>query len=192
LVTTRPGIGSTVRDLSPVALAYTAAAPSRVWPAQAGDDARDDVVLTEREAVDSEIAERLNVEPGAPTVHRVRHQSKGKGLAQIHEQWIPEPFVVAIHSATGDDLLDKDKQQSTDLFKLLKSAGRNPTETTEIITSRMPTPDERDTLNLPPGVPVLITNRTTRTDDGTPVETSIFVAAADRTSLAFTVSLKDR
>jgi GntR family transcriptional regulator len=192
LVTPMSGIGTVVRETAQIRLSYTPPTPSPIWATSAGDDAHDDVVLAEWEPADPETAERLAIEPGARVLRRVRHQAKGRDVVQIHEQWVPELFIAAIRSTSGDDLTDKTRVQSGDLFQLLRATDHAPAETSEIITSRMPNPEERETLSLPPGTPVLVTHRTTQTDDGTPVETSIFVGAADRMSLAYTVSLTDR
>jgi GntR family transcriptional regulator len=55
----------------------------------------------------------------------------------------------------------------------------------EHVLSRMPTPDERRELRLSDGVPVLIITRVTCTTDGTPVEVSRALLAADRHVLSY-------
>jgi len=54
----------------------------------------------------------------------------------------------------------------------------------------MPDPEERDTMEVPTGVPVLITKRVTVEAGGSPVETTIASGAGDRMTASFTVALK--
>jgi GntR family transcriptional regulator len=194
LVTPMPGIGTIVRETIPIEMAYTAAAASPTWAtSNAGDStASDQLVSAAWEAADTEIADRLDIPASSRVLHRIRHQSRGAGVAQVMDQWIPEPVVTAIRSQTGTDLADKDNLPTADLFTLMKQAAQPPAETTETIGARMPSPTERDLLQLPPGVPVLTTLRVTRDKKGTPLETSDFVSAADRITQSFTVSLTDR
>jgi GntR family transcriptional regulator len=191
LVTSRRGIGTIVREVMPVALAYDPSKPAQTWAQQLGDQSATDVVVSaEREPADPDTAERLRVAAGTTVVHRVRHQSRGGGVAQIHEQWIPETIIAAITEATGTDLADATVVPPTDLFTQMRSAGYDPSETTETIGARMPDPEEREVMGLPgTGVPVLITRRVTRGKDGQPVETSTMIGASDRMTQTFTMSL---
>lgn len=190
LVTPLRGVGTVVRDVTPVALAYQATSPAQVWAAQTGGGPDSDrVVFAERTTADRDIASTLAIDETAEVVHRIRHQSKGQQIAQIHEQWIPGTVADAIQSATGDDLSDADHEQSTDLFSQMRAAGRPPVDLTETLLTRMPDPEESATLELPPGVPVLMTYRVTRDGEKQPVETSTFTGAGDRMSQSFTVEL---
>ncbi|OLM28010.1 hypothetical protein Ae717Ps2_6860 [Pseudonocardia sp. Ae717_Ps2] len=58
---------------------------------------------------------------------------------------------------------DKDAHERTDLYSFMREAGYQPAQTTERVSTRMPDPDERDVMSIPPGVPVLITLRTRAT-----------------------------
>lgn len=189
LVTPRRGIGTVVRDLSPVGVAYEPDAPARVWAAQT-ESGTDVLVSAEWENADRGIAERLEVPASSRVVHRVRHQSKGKAVAQVHEQWIPEPTAQAIQEKASTDLADVQTVPTTDLFSLMRQAEDAPSTITEGISTRMPAPDERDLMELPEGVPVLVTYRTTRNSGSTPLETSTFVGAGDRMSQTFTVPVQ--
>lgn len=188
LVTPLRGVGTVVRDTTPVSLSYNPSAPARTWREQHGDSATDRVVSSELRPADAEIAERLGIAPGTPVVHRVRHQSVKSGVVQIHDQWIPADIADAIKAAGGGDLADPESDLAADLFTLMARAGHAPRETTETISARAADPDEQETMALPPEVPVLVTLRVTR-GDGRPVETSTFVGAADRLRQSFTVQL---
>lgn len=193
LVTPTAGIGTVVRETAPIVLSYTPEAPSPTWvQSNPGDtSARTELISAEWEEADYEIAELLGIGLNHQVLHRTRHMYRGNDIAQIHDQWIPQEFVDAI-ATNGDDVISLDVRPRTDLFNLLKDAGFPPDTTTETIGARMPTPGERDVMLLPVGVPVLTTQRTTRTEDGRPLETSEFASAADRCTQAFTVSLRNR
>lgn len=192
LVTPKRGIGTVVRAIDPVMLSYSVRAPAQTWQAQTAGAGRDDVVETEWTTADAEIARRLAISTGSRVVHRVRHFTKGHGIAQISEQWVPEHIAEAIQANGDGDLANAARRPDTDrnLFELMSSAGHAPAETTEIISTRMPDPTERDTMEVPPGVPVLITHRVTREANGQPVETTTAIGAGDRMSAQLTVSLR--
>lgn len=190
LVTPRRGIGTVVRETMPVELAYSPTAPARTWAQQVSSQNASDIVINAGwDKADADIAGRLGVSSGTRVLHRTRHQSRGSGVAQIHEQWIPGPIAEAIIRDTVD-LSDKDAVVPTDLFSLMRISRTNPAETTETIGARMPDPEEREVMGLPSGVPVLVTKRVTRDNDGQAVETSTMVGAADRMTNSFTMALR--
>ena len=190
LVTPLRGVGTVVRDTTRLGMAYNPSKPTQVWAAQTGESPRADrVVQTGWETADDDIAEALHLAPGTRVLHRIRHQTKGDQVAQIHEQWVPTQLAEAIQTATGEDLGNLSQIPSTDLFSQMRAAGTNPATVTETITARMPHPDEANTLELPPGVPVIQCWRITHDSHGQPVETSILTAAADRMSWSYTVPI---
>lgn len=190
LVTPLRGVGTVVRETMPVALAYSPQAPARIWVQQTADPKATDIVVeVEWEQADSDLAERLHCASGDQVLHRVRHQSKGGGVAQIHHQWLPKNLVDDIQQASNVDLSNKEVEPPTDLFTLLRQAGTDPSEVTETIGARMPHPEEREVMGLPAGVPVLLTYRITRDNAGRPVETSTMTGASDRMTQTFTVPL---
>ncbi|MCP2258243.1 GntR family transcriptional regulator [Streptoalloteichus tenebrarius] len=191
LVLPRRGVGTVVRETASVQLGYSASlAVARTWQEQAGAG-QDEVVLAEWETADSEIAERLGVDPGSRVVHRTRHFTQGLGVAQIADQWFPEHIVVAVRERGAGDLADATRRpdRGTSLFRLLADAGHAPVEADETIGTRMPDPMERETMELPPGVPVLVTYRITTDAAGRPVETTTAVGAGDRMSARFRLPL---
>ncbi len=188
LVTPLQGIGTVVRDTTNVEMVYRPDRPAQIWSAQTGEQEDSDrVVQAGWETAASDITGWLQVPDRTQVLHRIRHQRKGGQIAQIHEQWIPDHVARAIQDATGDDLADINRPLSTDLFSQMRTAGNGPATVTETTTARMPDPDEASVLELPPGVPVLVTWRVTRNGQGQPVETSVFVGAADRLSQSYTV-----
>lgn len=187
LVVPRRGVGTVVRDSTPVALAYEPERAAAVWADQAGESSSDQVIQTGWVNADPGVAARLAIPQGSPVVHRLRHQSKGSAVAQIHEQWIPEQVVVAIREAASVDLADT-FTPPTDLFSLMRQAGHSPRTATETVHARMPQPDEAELMDMAPGVPVLVTVRLTR--NAAALETSTVTASGDRLSLSFTVPLE--
>jgi GntR family transcriptional regulator len=72
----------------------------------------------------------------------------------------------------------------------MKSSGNPPSETSEVVTTRMPDPTEREVMNMPAGIPVLVTTRITYGTAGhTPLETSNFAGCGDRSSQTYTVPI---
>lgn len=191
LVIPKRGIGTVVREIDGVNLHYSASAPARTWQEQTSGAGRDEVVHVEWEPADHDIAGRLKITTGEQVVHRVRHFTKGHGIAQVSEQWIPGEIVNAIKDNGGGDLASENRPDvARNLFELMSAAGHAPVETTEDIASRMPDPVERDTMEIPPGVPVLVTKRVTSEQGGKPVETTTAIGAGDRMTASFTVALK--
>ena len=189
LVTPLRGVGTVVRDMTPVELAYSPEAPAQPWSQQT-KNGRDDVVLAELVDADPGVIQRLRLPKGSQVLHRVRHQSVGGQVAQIHDQWIPADLYSSIANATQFDLIADRTKEQPNLYEQMRKAGRRPATATETLTCRMPDPDETTTLELPPGVPVLVTHRITTDRDGTPLETSTFVGAGDRMSQTFRVPLE--
>jgi GntR family transcriptional regulator len=188
LVTPMRGVGTVVRNSSPVELSYSPGQAARVWSAQT-NGGTDVVIRTGWELPDPDIAARLALPPNSRVVHRERHQSDGPQVVQIHEQWIPEHLAAAIKEGTGVDLADPEVEPPRDLFTLLQECGYKPVEITETLLTRMPDPDESGVMELPPGVPVSITIRITRDPAKMPVETSTVVGAGDRIRHTYTVRI---
>lgn len=190
LVIPRRGIGTIVRDTKPITLHYDPSAPAQTWAQQGGGTDR--VMVTEWENADPDTAARLDIEQGASVLHRVRHQIFSGVVAQIVEQWIPSEIVTDIQDQTGLDLAEIEGSSPDDgvnVFISMASAGHAPISTTERQSARMPRPDERDTMEIPPGVAVLITDRRTIELDNRPVEVSRMVGTGDRISTSYTVAL---
>lgn len=177
------GRGTIVRDTHPVTMTYTPGAASRTWKEQT--QGSDQVVYAAWEEADPGVAETLGIAEGGPVVRRTRHFTRGRGVVQTVDQWIPQH----VAGAVAVDLANREVDDQVNLFELMAAAGHAPATTTETVGARMPTPDEREDLSLPPGTPVHVTHRVTRGEDESPLETSLFVGAGDRVSSTFTVPL---
>lgn len=191
LVTPKRGVGTIVRDHSPVALAAQPGHNAVPWHLQAGDVSTDVVTEVGWVRADRDVAAALSIPSGSEVVRRLREQSKGLHVAQIHEQWIPDHVVTAVADRTGVDLSTAEETNpgGRNLFELLWASDLVPSQVTETVWARMPAPDEAEQLQLPIGVPVLITRRITVDSDRQPVETSAFTGAGDRMTQSYTVDL---
>jgi GntR family transcriptional regulator len=76
-------------------------------------------------------------------------------------------------------------------FGVLTTRGLEPDHMTETIHSRMPTPEEADTLELPAGEPVMVLERQTFTADGRCVEFARGVHAASRFAWTYSFTIPE-
>lgn len=189
LVTPRSGVGTIVRDTGTVNMHSKPTDPHPAWDNTVGDDSKTITVEAGHAVADKEIATRLGVSAGEPVIRRLRHYYKGRDVVLLHEQWIREDVAAAILEHTGYDAADAAAEQRTDLYSLMRESECRPVQTTEIVTTRMPDPDEREMMNMPAGIPVLVTLRTTHDQQEKALETSSFVACGDRAEQTYTVQL---
>lgn len=189
LVTPRSGVGTVVRDTGTVTMHSRPTSAHPAWNNTVGDDSRTVTVEAGTVPADAEVAGRLGIEVGADVVRRLRHYYKGRDVVLLHEQWINGTVASAIADQASYDPADAAAEQPTDLYSLMKQAGQPPSSTTEIVTTRMPDPDERELMNMPPGIPVLATVRTTHNSQQKALETSNFVACGDRAEQTYTVAI---
>jgi DNA-binding GntR family transcriptional regulator len=189
LVTPRSGVGTIVRDTGTVNLHSKPTDPHPVWDATVGDDSKTVTVEAGHGVADEEIAALLNIAAGDPVVRRIRHYYKGRDVVLLHEQWISGPVAAAILEHTSYDTADAAAEQPTDLYSLMRDSGCSPAQTTEVVTTRMPDPEEKETMNMPAGIPVLVTIRTTHDQQQQALETSSFVACGDRAEQTYTVQV---
>jgi GntR family transcriptional regulator len=188
LITPLPGIGTVVRDTSAVNLNSRPADPHPLWTTTAGEGSRMITLESGWTTADHEIAGRLSVPLGDRIIRRLRHYYKGQEVVLLQEQWVTNTVATAVLAATTYDLAGLDEQPA-DLYSLMRQAGLAPVETTEIVTTRMPGPDEKSVMSMPAGVPVLVTLRVTHGSGHVGLETSSFAACGDRTSQTYTVSV---
>lgn len=76
-------------------------------------------------------------------------------------------------------------------FAVLAERGLPPEEMTEDLFARMPTAEEVERLELPPGEPVVELHRVTRTADGRPIEYARGIHAASRFVWSYTFTIPD-
>lgn len=192
LVTSRRGVGTVVRDTTPIVVAYNPDAPSQTWQDMMGANAVDQVITVDWEGADPETAQWLGVTPGERVLHRLRHRALTGVVVQTHHQWIVGSVVDDIHGRLGVDLSTPATPLSTDLFVLMTRAGYDLTQTVENVSSRMPDAEERELMEIPLGVPATVVNRVTPRVTGEPLEVSQIVAPGDRMIYSYRMPIAKR
>lgn len=136
---------------------------------------------------DSEMAEALGVEVGAPVYERARLVEDADGPTHtLASYYRPE-------DVEGTPTVDPTPGPAGrgGGFAVLTMQGLEPETITETTWARMPTPAEIDTLELPSGEPVVILTRTTRTKSGRVVEFARGVHRASRFSWTYTFTIPE-
>ncbi|MGH3866822.1 MAG: GntR family transcriptional regulator [Pseudonocardiaceae bacterium] len=129
-------------------------------------------------AADDLVASELGIEPGAPVIRRDNRMHVGDHVAQLQETYLPLDLFADTPLA-GPDFVPGG------IYQGLAEAGHPPAVADEVVTGRMPTPDEADALTLNLGSPVLDVRRTTRDRAGRAVAHVHIVVSADRVSLTY-------
>jgi hypothetical protein len=92
--------------------------------------------------------------------------------------------------AKGTGLLAEEVGHPYGIHGLFEDQGHVMTRIREEVSARMPRPEERRDLRLPPGVPVLDVLHTSLDQDGQPYELTRFVMRADLTGLLYDVPVE--
>lgn len=199
LVTARYGSGSYVRSkhqvcwLGPDRYARSRWATTTV-EVRADDPSSDAAQIqggqtqeVNRVDADERIAAALAIEVGAPVIERARVITRGD---------VPTHTMTSYYRAEDvEDTPICDPRPGIagrgGGFAILAERGLEPAEVTEELRARMPTPDEAELLELPPGEPVVELRRITRTANGRPIEYAVGVHAASRFGWRFTYPIPD-
>jgi len=140
----------------------------------------------ERVTPPPEIVDRLNVDPDSlSVVRRENWYYADEEPMQIGITFIPWAI------AEGSPLGHTDALGLGDLYARFEDVGHVITRTREEVTARMPTPEERQGLGIPDGVPVLDVLHTGIDQDGQPFEVTRFVMRADYTGLDYTMPVDE-
>ena len=92
--------------------------------------------------------------------------------------------------AEGTGLLADEVGHPYGIHGIFEDQGHVMTRIREEVSARMPRPEERRDLRLPPGVPVLDVLHTSLDQDGQPYELTRFVMRADLTGLLYDVPVE--
>jgi GntR family transcriptional regulator len=92
--------------------------------------------------------------------------------------------------AEGSGLLAEEVGHPYGIHGIFEDRGHVMTRIREEVNARMPRPDERRDLRLPPGVPILDVLHTSLDQDGQPYELTRFVMRADLTGLLYDVPVE--
>jgi GntR family transcriptional regulator len=129
-------------------------------------------------AADADLAAWLEIPEGSEVIVRRRHWLVEKEVVHTFDSFFPRELArgTALDSAT------QAKQGS---YATLEMAGLRPARLTEVVTARMPTPEDIAVLRVSEQTPVMEVRRTTRTAEGLVVEGLLVVGGADRNAFIY-------
>lgn len=183
-ITTRHGRGSFVREqhvLRRLQADLLTRSDRRGWNAALDSVGRRPRVIAtvSRAPAPEPIAELLGVDPATPVLHRARVMGEEGGpVFQLATSYIPMPVV-----ERAPQLAEQDTGTGGMLTRLEEAGYVLHFE--ELISARMPLPEERRALALEEGVPVLRVIRITLSQDEEPLDVMERVIAADKCELAY-------
>ncbi|WP_026122700.1 GntR family transcriptional regulator [Nocardiopsis halotolerans] len=149
LVVSRPGRGHYVQDVVPETFHA-----NREGPRGLNESGMTGQMLEELQLLSAtpDIASRLRVPEGDMTVVRRMYRFSGEISASISSAYYPMDLV------EGTPLMLPEDVESA--LAVLAEYGQRQTGFVDELESRMPSPQETNQLELPPGVPVLAVHRT--------------------------------
>lgn len=134
-----------------------------------------------------DVSMRLNLDEGAPVVVRRRlFRLDGQPVARC-DSYYPAEW------AEGTDIADMENINGGVHALIEDPAGpirRTVARSVDDLVARMPVPAEVQSLELPPGMPVVRVVRTIYDADDAPLEVQDTVAAADRHTFRYEVSMR--
>jgi GntR family transcriptional regulator len=195
LLDVRPGRGAFVRKARPVVAvssAYVTEQPGRplgTWRTELeaqGHSSDQRLAMVGRVQAPPDIAARLRLpdpgpddeEEGPVVVVRRRLMLVEGEPYQLADSYYPVDIA-------GGSRLESPTKIAGGSVAALARLGYAPERHAEEVTARMPTPEERRSLNLGGGVPVIRLLRTTYAADDRPVEVTDMLLAADRHALMY-------
>lgn len=190
LLDVRPGRGAFVRRARPVVAVSSAFVTERpghprgTWRtelAAQGLASRQRITMVGRAHPPADVAALLRLpEPdeGGYAVVRRRLMLVGDEPYQLADSYYPLDVAVGTR-------LENPTPIAGGSLAALTAAGFEPERHTEAITARMPTPEERRSLDLGAGVPVIRLVRTSFAAGDKPVEVTDMLLAADRHTLTY-------
>lgn len=141
------------------------------------------VVTISREPADQRTADALNIESGAEVVVRHRVMSADEVPVQIAVSRFPAALV----AGTRVEQVDTGKGG---VWAVLAELGHEvATPAVELVSTRMPVPEERELLQLADGVPVLDVTRVAYDGAGLPLEINDMLLAGDRYVLSYEINV---
>jgi GntR family transcriptional regulator len=163
----------------------TGLTPFRLEMQRQGKTPRVEVTSIEQITPPFDVAERLKASPEEPSVLRRCNtyyaDDEPLQVVTTYIRWT---------DADGTSLLQP-KTGPGGIYGRLEEAGHTMTSGQDEVTARMASHHEVQTLDLPPGVPVLDVLHTSLNQDGEPFEVSRFVHRADRAGLVYQFSVEN-
>ncbi|MEC3895220.1 MULTISPECIES: GntR family transcriptional regulator [Nocardiopsis] len=151
LIVSRPGRGHYVQDVVPETFYATR---GKGGPGGLNESNMSGLTLEELQllSADTAVASRLRVPEGTMTVVRRMHRFSGGRSGSISSAFYPMDLV-----ENTPLMLPEDVESA---LEVLMEHGHRQVGYVDELATRMPTPQEVDELELPPGVPVLTVHRT--------------------------------
>lgn len=163
----------------------TGLTPFRLEMARQGKTPRVEVTSIERITPPFDVAERLKASPEEPSVLRRCNtyyaDDEPLQVVTTYLRWADAEGTPLLQPETGPG----------GIFGRLEERGHTMTSGQDEIIARMASRNEAQTLDLPPGVPVLDVLHTSLDQDGEPFEVSRFVHRADRAGLVYNFPVED-
>ncbi|MBS4727530.1 GntR family transcriptional regulator [Mycobacterium sp. SM1] len=150
---------------------------------QSGYTPQVDNITVTREKPDSAVAERLRLTSDDDVIVRSRRYLADGRPVETATSYIPAAF------AQGTKIEQVDTGPGG-IYARLEEAGHTLARFTEEVSARMPTPEERRTLQLPAGVPVLTVVRTAYDTNDVAVELCDTVKVASAYLLEYEFSAR--
>lgn len=158
----------------------TGLSPFLLECAKQGKSGRFEVLLIERTTPSADVARRLGISPTHKSVLRRENVFwADNDPIQRVTTWLPWSI------AQGTDLLKDEVGHPFGIHGILEERGHTMARILDEVSARMPTSDERQSLRLPPGVPVLDVLHTSIDTNGEPYELTRFVMRADLSALRY-------
>jgi GntR family transcriptional regulator len=158
----------------------TGLSPFLLECAKQGKAGRFEVLSVERVTPPADVAARLKISPDtASALQRENVFWADADPVQRVTTWLPWAV------ADGTSLLRDEVGHPFGIHGILEERGHTMTRIHDEISARMPTPDEREHLQLSPGVPVLDVLHTSIDTEGEPYELTRFVMRADLSGLRY-------
>jgi len=136
-----------------------------------------------RQPADQRTADALNIDSGTEVVVRHRIYSADGVPVQVATSRFPASLV-------GGTRVEQVDTGNTGVWGVLAALGHEvATPAREYVRTRMPTPDERELLQLADGVPVLDVTRVAYDANRIPLEINDMLLAGDRYELAYDINV---
>jgi GntR family transcriptional regulator len=163
----------------------TGLSPFLLECAKQGKTGRFEVLSIERVVPPADVAGRLQLSPKSKFVLRRENVFwADDDPVQRVTTWVPWSI------AQGTTLLNDEVGHPFGIHGILEERGHTMARILEEVNARMPTPDERQRLRMPPGVPVLDVLHTSIDTGGEPYELTRFVLRADLSGLHYDVPVE--
>ncbi|MGH3864313.1 GntR family transcriptional regulator [Actinokineospora sp.] len=130
------------------------------------------------EPANQRVADLLHLSPGAEVCVRDRLMRADGNPVQLATSRLPREIT------RGTAIEQVDTGQGG-VYARLEEAGHRLGHFEELVSARQPTPEERSSLQLTPGIPVLTITRVAIADGGYPVEVNDMVLSAERYQLHY-------